>query len=147
MAEWPATSADGTASGKARRPPWALAWLALLGWQFWLALGLLGPEPFARLTDDSPIVSGAHPQHLYLGARGAQAFIEHGHTTAFHPGHDAAFLKTPIFDGSRLAEVFLILGGGSYRPEAYKIGILGVCLLVPLLILFAFRSAGLDRLT
>src|SRR5882724_8280531 len=146
MDELRAKSADGSASGKTRRP-WALAWLALLGWQFWLTLGLFGPEPFARIADQSYIANGAHPQHLSLGTIGSQTFHEHGHTTAFVPGNDAGFLKTPIFDGSRLAEVFLILGGGGYRPEAYKIGLFAVCLLVPLLILFACRKAGLDRMT
>jgi hypothetical protein len=148
MDEPRATSADGTAAGKQPRPPWELAWLALLAWQFWLALGLFGPDPFTRIGDDATVMNGSHPQHFYLATLGAQAFAEHGHTTVFDPLFHIGYLKTPIFDGSRVAEVFLFLGDGIVSPPAaHKIGLLVICMLVPLLLLVACRSAGLDQPT
>jgi hypothetical protein len=134
-------------SAPARRWPWHLAWLGLLLWQFWLTLGLFGPDPFAQIADDRFIANGAHPQHLFLGTIGAQAFVEHGSSTVYLASFQAGFLKTPIFNGSRLAEVF-ILCGGVHRPAvACKIGLIAVCLLVPVLLLIASRTAGLDHPT
>ncbi len=145
MDETRATSADGSAPGTARRWPWHLAWLALVGWQFWLTLGLFGSEPFGRIADTEFIANGAHPQHLYLGTVGAQAFLARGSSTVLDPAFQAAYLKTPIFNGSRLAEVF-ILCGGVHRPAvAYKIGLIVICLCVPVLLLIASRTAGLDH--
>src|SRR6202011_1479717 len=58
---------------------WLLGVLALLAWQTWLALGLFGPEaPWNTLVDDRPVLSGSHPQHLYLGSLGAQALAANG---------------------------------------------------------------------
>jgi hypothetical protein len=139
------TIAEDRPGRSAHRWLWALAWFALLAWQFWLTLGLFGPEPLARIMDDSPIMNGSHPQHLYLGALGARGFVERGQATVFDKRFQAGYLKTPIFDGSRVAEVFLVLGGGSYRPAAYKIGLFSMCLLVPVLLIVACRAAGLSR--
>ncbi len=144
----PTTLADGTASGKSYRRLWVPACLALIAWQAWLTLGLFGPAPaaaFAALLDDRPILDGTHPQHLYLGTLGAQTLVERGSATAFDPAFQAGYLKTPIFDGSRLAELFLYAGGGTYQPAAYKVGLAAVCLLVPVLLILAARAAGLDR--
>ena len=135
------------AAGPSRRWPWQLAWLALIGWQLWLTLGLFGPDPLVQLLDDRPIVDGAHPQHQYLARIGVQSLLERGSSTVFDPHFQAGFLKTPIFNGSRLAEVFLLAGGGTYHPAAYKLGVAGVCLLVPLLLRLACRAAGLDQPT
>jgi len=55
------------------------------------------------------------------------------------------WLKTPIFDGSRLAEFFLILGGGTYNPAAYKIGFAAICFLVPLFLITACSTIGMGR--
>src|SRR3712207_3527201 len=60
------TAAEGSAPAAARGWWWA-AWGGLLAWQLWLALGLFGPAPLTGLTDDRPVISGAHPQHLYIG--------------------------------------------------------------------------------
>jgi hypothetical protein len=127
--------------------PWPLLWLALLGWQFWLALALFGADPFARIADDCFPVNGAHPQHLYLGAIGARSLVERGYSTAYDPAFQVGYLKTPIFNGSRIAELALLCGGGTYQPSAYKIGLMAMCMLVPVLLLIACRTAGLDHPT
>ncbi|MBI3407800.1 MAG: hypothetical protein HY040_05515 [Planctomycetes bacterium] len=122
----------------------------LFAWQGWLTLGLFGPgepwtdEPWSRLLDDEPILSGAHPQHLYLGWLGAHSLWESGRLCVLDPAFQAVFPKTPIFNGSRPAEVFLYLAGGSYNPAAYKVGVALTCLLVPLLLWMACRGAGLN---
>ncbi len=137
------TSADGSAP--ARRWLWPLAWLGLLLWQLWLTFGLFGPEPWTKIFDDRFIANGAHPQHLYLGLIGAHAFIEHGSSTVCDPAFQAVYLKTPIFDGGRLAELFILCGGAVQPAVAYKLGMIVVCLLVPVLMLLASRTAGLDQ--
>lgn len=140
---------DPTAEGSATRtlPTWA--WLlgvaALLTWHAWLTLALFGDEPLTNLTSDQPIVSGVHAQHLYLGALGASAIVTRGRAIVLDYKYQAGFLKTPIFDGARLAELFLLIGGGSYQPAAYKIGFAGMCMLVPVFLLLACRTIGLGR--
>jgi hypothetical protein len=141
------SSADGSAHETLRRWLWALAWLALLAWQFWLTLGLFGPEPFAQIADDRFIANGAYPQHLYLGKLGADAFLDRGSSTVFDPAFQVGYLKTPIFNGSRLAEVFVLVGYALPPAVAYKIGLIVVCMLVPVLLLIAARTAGLDHPT
>src|SRR5262245_34845837 len=84
----------------------------LLAWQAWLTLGLFGAAyPWPGLTNDEMIISGAHSQHQYLGYRGAQALKNTGRPCAYDPDFQAGYLKTPIFNGSRFAEVFFYLGG------------------------------------
>lgn len=118
----------------------------LLAWQGWLALGLFGPsDAWQHLLSDEPVLSGAHPQHQYLGAIGAQALRATGRPCAYVPDFQAGFPRTPIFNGSRLAEVFFFLAGGAYWPAAYKVGILTICMLVPVLLVIAARGAGLNR--
>ncbi|MCI0682915.1 MAG: hypothetical protein L0Y71_12500 [Gemmataceae bacterium] len=128
---------------------WNLAWVAaltvVLAWQAWLTLGLFGAYPWRQLLDDQPIISGAHPQHLHFGKVGAEALRNTGRPCAYDPAFQAGYPKTPIFNGSRLAEVFLYAGGGNYRPAAYKLGVASMCLLVPLLLIVAARGIGLDR--
>lgn len=124
---------------------WVGALALVLAWQGWLTLGLFGPYPWPHLLDDRPIVSGAHPQHQYLGYKGAEAIKNTGQACAYDPAFQIGYLKTPIFNGSRLAEVFLYLGGSSFSPRAYKLGIAGICLLVPILLIVAARGIGLDR--
>src|SRR5438876_2890504 len=98
MDEPAARPADGSADRSAARRPWALAWLGLLALQLWLTLGLFGSSPLASLTDDRPVMDGAHPQNLYLGSLGAASLRERGYTTVFDPANLAGYLKTPIFD-------------------------------------------------
>jgi hypothetical protein len=148
----PTIAAPDPAPAAPRGRWWPAVWAALLLWQLWLAVGLFGPAPFTALTDDRPIISGAHPQHLYIGTVGAEAFARRWRksaldwrTSAFDTAFQAGYPKTPIFDGSRLAELCLILGGGTYQPAAYKIGLVGECLLVPILLLVGCRAAGLAR--
>jgi hypothetical protein len=124
---------------------WIVVLLGLLVWQGWMMLTLFGREnPWQRILDNQPIVSGRHPIHLYHGYLGAQALLEHGTLCCYDPGFYAGYPKTPVFDsGSRPAELFLTLAGGTYRPEAYKIGLAACCLAVPLLLFAAARGAGL----
>jgi hypothetical protein len=117
--------------------------------QAWLTLSLFGPEqPWDRLLDDQPIISGRHPLHLYHGTLGARSLLERGTLCCYDPGFQAGYPKTPVFDsGSRPAELFLLLAGGNYRPAAYKIGVAILCLLAPLIVALAGASAGLNRVS
>ena len=68
-------SAEGLASGSSAWRWWPWFFLGLLVWQGWMAWGLLGQW---ALFDDRPILSGYHPQHLYLGTLGAQSLRNTG---------------------------------------------------------------------
>lgn len=119
--------------------------LVFLGWQGWLTIGLFGADaPFARLLDDEPILSGSHPQHLYLGWIGAHSLKESGRLCVYDNSFQAAYPKTPIFNGSRFGELFLFLSGGDFNPAAYKVGIAILCLMVPVLLVLACLGAGLN---
>ena len=135
---------------------WSIGLLGLVlifSWQTWLALGLFGPDaPWHTLLDERPVLSGSHPQHLYLGSLGAQALAANGTSwpqagvaavCLYDPAFQAGYPKTPIFNGSRLAEVILLIGGGTYNPAAYKVGLLVICLLVPVLLALACLGTGL----
>ncbi len=120
--------------------------ILLIGWQAWLTVGLFGEGyPWPHLWDAEPLISGAHPQHLYVGTIGAAAIKATGRPCAYDPNFQAGYPKTPIFNGARLAEVFLLLGGGTWQPAAYKLGLAALCLLVPVLLVAAARGAGFDR--
>jgi hypothetical protein len=138
------------ADGPAAHTRWlALAWsillLGLLAWQGWMTLALFGPDdPWSRLTNADPVLSGRHPLHLYHGYLGAVSLRERGTPCCYDPAFQAGYPKTPIFDGgSRPAEVLLALTGGRYRPEVYKLGLAASCLLVPLLLAVGAWGAGL----
>ena len=118
---------------------------ALLAWHLWLTLALFGDDPWETLFNDQPIVSGAHPQKLYLGRLGAQGIVTQGRTTVYDLSNLAGYPKTPIFDGARLAELLLLLGGGSYQPAAYKVGFAGLCMLVPIFLLLTCKSLELGH--
>jgi hypothetical protein len=128
--------------------PW---WVCLLGlgvllvWQGWLTQQLFGGAPWENLQSDQPIVSGTHPQNLYLGLLGARALTTQGRISIYDENFQAGYPKTPIFDGGRLAELFLVIGGQQFA--AYKIGIALVCLLVPLLLWMASKTLGLGNAT
>ena len=85
-----------------------------------------------------------HPQHLYLGYLVAQSLAGSGTICVYDTAFQAGYLKTPIFNGSRIAEIILFVGGGTYNPAAYKVGLLVLCLLVPVLLLFACFGCGLS---
>src|SRR5262245_40755939 len=126
---------------------WLLGLLALTAWQGWMTLTLFGRnEPFQRLLDDQPIVSGRHALHLYHGYLGSLALSARGTPCCYDPNFQAGYPKTPVFDsGSRPAEWFLLLAGVTYRPAAYKLGLAACCLLAPGLLFLAARGAGLKR--
>lgn len=143
---------DGQAEGSALERIgnhwlWWLGFLSLAAWQGWMTLSLFGPGTGAEtLLDDRPVMSGAHPLHLYFGSLGAAELLRNGTLCCYDPAFMAGYPKTPVFDsGSRPAELFLALGGGTYRPAAYKIGLAVCCGLVPFLILIAARGAGFGR--
>lgn len=126
---------------------WWATFLGLVAWQAWMTLSLFDPADHWRsLRDDRPVVSGAHPLHLYFGWLGASAWRANGTLCCYDPAFLAGYPKTPVFDsGSRPAELFLTLAGGTYSPAAYKIGLAACCGLVPFLLLLGARGAGLSR--
>src|SRR6266852_2728516 len=117
----------------------------LMAWQGWMTLTLFGEaQPWQSLLDDQIILSGRHPLHLYHGYLGALSLMDRGSASCYDPSFQAGYPKTPIFDGgSRPAEFFLLLGGASFRPAAYKAGLAFCCLCVPLVLVLAGRSFGL----
>ncbi|HZZ77541.1 MAG TPA: hypothetical protein VFE62_03425 [Gemmataceae bacterium] len=141
----PTTSADGSAGWTL--PLWAflLGAAALCAWHGWLTLSLFGDDPWERMLNDQPIVSGSHPQGLYIGHLGSQSLANHGRSVVCDFSSQALWPKTPIFDGGRLAEFFLLVAGGSYQPAAYKVGFAITCMLVPFLLLAACKSVGLGN--
>lgn len=124
---------------------WLAIWFALVVWQGWMTLTLFGPDqPWQHLLDDQPIISGRHPLHLYHGYLGARSFYDQGTLCCYDPHYQAGYPKTPVFDnGSRPAELFLLVGGGTYRPAAYKVGLALVSFAVPFFLVLAARGAGL----
>jgi hypothetical protein len=138
--------ADGAApAGESRF--WSVAFLGLAAWHAWLTLTLFGADrPLDALRDERPIVSGNHPLHLYFGWLGASSLRCSGRLDCLDPAFQAGYPKTPVFDsGSRPAELFLTLAGGSFRPQAYKLGLAACCLAVPWVFGVAARGAGLSR--
>jgi hypothetical protein len=127
------------------RPIWLLAVAALVLAQVGLVLALFGPaRSWAAITDDRPILSGRHPLHQYHGTLGATSFRLNGTTTCYDPNFQAGYPKTPVFDGgSRPAELFMLIGGGAYRPAAYKLGLFTFLCLIPVAFVMAARGAGL----
>ncbi len=161
----PVYNDPSSATGLDQSKLWWLAFVGLFGWQAWLTLSLFAPPSssgddrgflsllvstsrasWERLTNDEPIVAGAHPLHLYFGYLGAQTFRERGTLCCFDPAFQAGYPKTPVFDaGSRPAELFLFLAGSDYRPAAYKVGIAVYCLFVPICLWVGARGLGLGR--
>ena len=119
--------------------------VALVAWQGWMTLSLFGPEdPWGRLLDDRPILDGSHPANLYLSTLGAQALATTGNSCSYDRNFQIGYPRTPIINGSRVAEIFLLAAGATYQPVAYKIGLAMVSLLVPFCLLVAARGAGLS---
>lgn len=115
--------------------------------QGWFSLRLFGTEAQWRpLGDDRPVVSGRHPLHLYHGYLAARSLLEQGTVCCYDPSFQAGYPQTPVFDGgSRPAALFLLLGGGSYQPAAYKIGLAACCAALPLALALAAWGFGLGR--
>jgi len=128
------------------QPCWAVVLLVLIGWQGWLTLQLFGTDqPWQRLFDDQPVLSGRHPLHQYHGLLGAAAWWGRGTLSCFDPWFQAGYPKTPVFDsGSRPAELFFGLAGGGWNPAAYKIGLALACCAVPWLLTVTARGIGLS---
>jgi hypothetical protein len=126
---------------------WMLGAAALFAWQGWLTLGLFGDDPVVNLLNDQPIATGVHPQNLYLGYRRVRGIMADGRATVLDVSFQALYPNTPIFDGGRVAELFLLLGGGTYQPAAYKIGFAALCLAVPFFLLLAGQALGLGNFT
>ena len=121
--------AEGSAPGSAGFLVIAAFLVALFAWHAWMTLTLFGSEaPWDGLLDDRPVVCGRHPQHFQLGIYGAQSLAAGGSGSCYDPADNAGYPKTPIFNGSRFAEIFLWLAGGGHQPAAYKIGLAGLCL-------------------
>ena len=127
------------------RPIWLLGVVALIIAQTGLGLALFSANrSWAAILDERPILSGRHPLHLYHGTLGAFSFYDRSVATCYDPQFQAGYPKTPVFDGgSRPAELFLFLGGGTYRPAAYKLGLFTFLLLIPVAFVAAARGSGL----
>ncbi len=143
--ERPDANAEGSATWTTPAWAWLLGVAVLLSWHGWLTLSLFGDQPLRNLTSAEPLMSGVHPQHEYLGQLGAASIVLRGRATVFDLAFGTGQPKTPIFDGSRLAEFFFLLGGGTYQPAAYKIGFAAMCMLVPIFLLVACITMGLGR--
>src|SRR5262245_34488712 len=144
----PTARAEGPAAAGGRGSRlWTLLLLGLCAWQGWMTLSLFGADqPWERLLDDEPVVSGYHPLHLYHGYLGALSLRAAGSTCCYDPAFQAGYPKTPVFDsGSRPAELALLLAGAGYRPAAYKVGLACACATVPWLLALAAWGAGLGR--
>lgn len=132
--------AEGVACLPGARCYWPWVLLGLVTWQGWMTWCLLGGW---AMFDERPLLSGAHPQHFYLGTLGAKSLRSTGRSCCYDTAFLAGYPKTPVFNGSRLAEAVLYIVGGNYSPVAYKIGLAMLCLAVPGMLLLAARGGGL----
>jgi uncharacterized protein YkuJ len=122
--------------------------IVLVGWQGWMTLSLFGPEePWSRLVADKPILDGSHPANLYLSTLGAQAWAATGRCCCYDANFQVGFPRTPIINGSRVGQIFMLAAGAHYEPAAYKIGLAVVSMLVPFFFMVAARGVGLSPLT
>ncbi len=124
---------------------WLLPLVGLLAVQAWLTLGLFdGDRGLTHLLNGEPVVSGRHPLHLYHGYLGARSLRERGTASCYDPAFNAGYPKTPVFDdGSRPAEVMLLLAGSTFSPQAYKLGLAVICAAVAWLLALGARGVGL----
>lgn len=115
--------------------------LVLLGWHFWMCLGLFAGDGYTgQLFNEEPIISGRHAMHLYEGFVGAQALRGQEQTLVYDPVFYAGYLKTPWFDaGSKPAELFLLAAKAQFMPSAYKLGVLCSWFLLPVVLAMASR--------
>ena len=84
------TQAWSSASRSLWTHTWSILLLALAGWHGWMTLSLFGADdPWGRLLDDQPIVSGRHPLHLYHGYLGARGLLSRGRLSCYDPAFQA----------------------------------------------------------
>jgi hypothetical protein len=143
----PSSNGAPSSAGPGNHPLWWLAFLALVAAQAWMTLGLFSRDHTTdRLFDETPILSGRHPLHLYHGFLGARSWLSRETPSCYDPTFQAGYPKTPVFDdGSRPAEALLALTGGQYRPCIYKWGLFGLCIAAPCVFAGAARGAGMSR--
>jgi hypothetical protein len=135
-------------AGWGRWIAWSGLLVLLLVWQGWLTLGLFGGAAgWANLLNDEPVISGAHPQHLYFGFLGAQGWRDNGSNCVYDTAFQNGYPKTPIFDGSRLAELVLFVANDIPPARAYKIGLAGICLAVPIFLVVTCWGVGVNWAT
>ena len=112
----------------------------------WLTFKLF-PSRQALMNDD-PVISVDHAIHLYHGYLGAKFLKEHGTSWGYDPFFMAGYPKTPVYDSSSgPAELFQLIAGGRYSPRAYKIGILILVGLIPVVVGLAGRVYGSSTAT
>jgi hypothetical protein len=148
MKPLPATPPDKSiAPGFRSGPICLLCIVGLAAWQAWMTFSLFGPDKrWERLFNDQEVLSGQHPLHLYHGYLGAEAIWTRGRICCYDPAFQAGYPKTPVFDSScRLAEMFLLLAGGTYQPAVYKLGLAACYVSVPFFLMVAARGMGLGR--
>ena len=137
------TDDDRDNIGFRHRPQWLLAVVGLVVAQLGFAVELFGG--WAGVSDDRPVLSGRHPLHQYHAGIGAGAIRENGTASAYDPHFQAGYPKTPVFDApARIAEpVYLLLGKTDFAPAAYKLALMVLCGVVPLVFAAAGRGFGI----
>lgn len=96
------------------------------------------------INNADPVIMVDHAIHLYHGALGSAFLRDHGRSWGIDPFFMAGYPETPVWDSSaNLSILFQRLGGGGYRPAAYKIGLLITSWLTIALIPLAARLFGL----
>lgn len=132
------------AIGGRSRLVYGLACLGLLLLEGAVTLELFGPaDPWQRLTDDRPVVSGRHALHLYHGLLGARHWLRDGSFSAYDPAFQAGYPKSPAFDaGCRPAELLFLGTGDRSPPTAYKIALAAICLAAPFGFVICSRLLG-----
>jgi hypothetical protein len=86
------------------------------------------------MIGDEPVTSGRHALHQYHGYLAATAWRDQGYHSCYDPAFQAGYPRTAVFDGgSRPAKWFALAAGSRFQPVAYKLGIAGCCLALPIL--------------
>lgn len=123
-----------------------IVFAVVMGTHAWLTFKLF--PSWQALVNDEPIISVDHAIHLYHGYLGAKFLKEHGTSWGYDPFFMAGYPKTPVYDSSSSpAELFQLMAGGGYSPRAYKIGILILVGLVPVVVGLAGRAYGSSTAT
>ncbi|WP_435021881.1 hypothetical protein TA3x_002609 [Tundrisphaera sp. TA3] len=116
--------------GRRRRWAWAVLGLVLAAHAYQSAR--LFPGIGSILDPEAPVIMVDHAIHLYHGSLGATFFRNHATSWGYDPMFLAGYPETPVWDSSSNPSIlFQLLGGGGYRPRAYKLGLLLLSLLIP----------------